>query len=234
MQIDIRSNVKDVSRWLTDAQRKQLPFATMLAMTKTAQDVKVAELSVMKQVFDRPTPYTLNALRVVPATRGKMIASVEFKEFAGKGTPAKRFLNPEVHGGGRSHKSHERQLAVYMQGYNYAVPATAMSRDSYGNVKGAVFRRILSQLKVSSDPMQNATGSARSRKSRKSSQFFVKGRIVFERKGKTIKPALIFTRAPAYRKRFPFYETGARVVAERFNVNFEIAFQRAMATSRKP
>ena len=119
MQFDIRSNVREVSRWLDDAQRKQIPFATVLAMTMTARDVRDAEFSTMKRVFNRPTPYALNALQVVPATKQTMVASVEFREFAGKGTPAKRFLNPEVHGGERSRKSSEKQLSPLMGGYQH-------------------------------------------------------------------------------------------------------------------
>lgn len=234
MQFDIRDNVADVSRWLDDAQRRQIPFATVYAMTLTARDVREAEISVMKRVFDRPTPYTLNALRVEPATKHTMIASVAFKEFGG--TPAKRFLNPQVHGGGRSQKAHERQLAPYMGSTMFTVPGAGATLNAFGNINGGVYTRILSHLKAG-DPFQHASGSRRSRGKRKASQFFgvrpggkLKGGV-YERKGRAIKPVLIFTRPPRYRKRFPFYETAQRVVAERFNVNFEVAFQRAMANS---
>jgi hypothetical protein len=231
MQFDIRSNVREVSRWLDDAQKKQVPFSMVLAMTLTARDVREAEVGVMARVFDRPTPYTLNALRVVPATKQTMIASVAFKDFGG--TPAKRFLNPEVHGGPRSRKSHERQLAPLMRGYQYAVPARGQARDGYGNVKGAEFRRIISQLKVSNDPQLNASGSGRSKRKRKNNAFFIpkKGGAVYQRTGAGVKPVLVFVKAPRYRKRFPFYETAQSVVAEKFKVNFEVAFQRAMANS---
>ena len=43
MQIDIRSNVRQVSAWLDDAQRNQIPFATAYAMTLTAMDEKTEE-----------------------------------------------------------------------------------------------------------------------------------------------------------------------------------------------
>jgi len=231
MQFDIRSNVKEVSRWLDSAQRKQIPFATVYAMTLTARDVHTAEISVMSRVFDRPTPYTLNALRVIPATKQTYVASVAFKEFGG--TPAKRFLNPEVHGGPRSRKAHERRLAPLMGGYQFAVPARGTNRDAYGNMPGAEYRRIISQLKVSADPTSNVTKGSRSKRKRKHNAFFIpkKGGAVYHRTGAGIKPALVFVSAPRYRKRFPFYETAAKVVADKFKVNFEVAFQRAMATS---
>lgn len=229
MQFDIRSNVKDISRWLDDVQKRQIPFATVYAMTLTARDVQSEEISVMKRVFDRPTPYTLNALRVVPATKQTYVASVEFKEFGG--TPAKRFLNPEVHGGPRSRKSHERLLGPLMGGYQFAVPGRGTDRDAYGNMKGGEYRKIISQLKVSADPTANVSKSGRSKRARKNNAYFVKGRVVYHRTGAGIKPALVFVSAPRYKKRFPFYETGAKVVAARFAQNFEAAFQRTMANS---
>jgi hypothetical protein len=233
MQFDIRSNARDVARWLDDAQKKQVPFAMALAMTLTANDVKAAEIDLMKRVFDRPTPYAINALRVVPATKRTMVASVTFREFGG--IPAKRFLNPEVHGGPRSRKSHEMQLAPLMRGFQHAVPARGLERDGYGNVKGAVFRKIISQLKVSNDPQLNASGSGRSKRKRKNNAYFIpkKGGAVYQRTGAGVKPVLVFVKAPRYRKRFPFYETAQSVVAKRFHVNFATAFQRAMATARK-
>lgn len=231
VQIDIRHNIADVKRWLDDAQKKQVPFASILAMTLTARDVKAEEITVMKRVFDRPTPYTLNALQAIPATKQTGMASVEFK--TGGGTPAKRFLNPNVHGGPRSQKSHEKQISTILKGYSYLVPARTMPVNAYGNVAGGTFRKIISQLKVSNDPAANASKSSKSRRKRKSQAFFVnpRGNMVMERKGNEVKPALIAVRSPVYRKRFPFYETAQAVVKERIGINFEVAFQRAMANS---
>lgn len=233
MQIDIRSNIRDVSRWLDDAQKKHIPFATVYAMTLTAKDVAWEEIGVMQRVFDRPTPYTLNAIAVKPATMRSKIASVEFKEgFAG--TPAKRFLNPQVNGGARSQKSHELQIAPLLRGYSYLVPAKGFPLNAYGNVPGGTIRKIISQLKVSKDQTSNASQSRRSKAKRKAQAFFIPkgGRVILERKGRTVTPALVGVRAPRYAKRFPFYETAQQVIAERLDVNFEIALQRAMATSK--
>ena len=55
--------------------------------------------------------------------------------------------------------------------------------------------------------------------------------MIMHRKGKTVSPFLVAVRSPNYAKRFPFYETGEAVVADRFHVNFAVAFERAMATS---
>lgn len=233
MQFDIRSNAREISRWLDDTQKKQIPFATVLAMTLTARDIQAGEISVMNKVFDRPTPYAINALKVTPATKRTMIASVSFREGVTGRTDAKRFLNPEVHGGARSRKSSERQMAGLMSGRKFFVPDRSLARDAYGNVPGSLFVKILSQLKVSRDATQNATNSSKSKNKRKAESYFVpKGsNMLLRRNGKQVTPVLNFVVAPSYRKRFPFYETAEKIYMDKYNVNFEVAFQRAMATS---
>ena len=232
MGFDLTSNMDAVMQRFEDVATRQMPFALSRALNATAQDVRAAEVATMSKVFDRPTPYTLNAIAVKPATMRSKIASVEFKEgFAG--TPAKRFLNPQVNGGARSQKSHELQIAPLLRGYSYLVPAKGFPLNAYGNVPGGTIRKIISQLKVSKDQTSNASQSRRSKAKRKAQAFFIPkgGRVILERKGRTVTPALIGVRAPRYAKRFPFYETAQQVIAERLDVNFEIALQRAMATS---
>jgi hypothetical protein len=232
MQFEVRTNVPQMIDWLTDVQKNQVPFALVLASTMTAKDIKSGEIDVMNKVFDRPTPYALNALQVKPATKADPIASVEFKGFGG--TPARRFLNPEVHGGARSQKSSEKLLAGLRGSTGYAVPARGEALNKYGNMTAARMKRIISQLKVSSDGFQNATGSKRSKGSRSKSAFFIpaKGGMIMERKGKTVVPALIFVKAPSYSKRFPFYETGQKVLADKISSNFHIALEKALASAR--
>lgn len=229
--INVRSNITAITRWFDDAQKTQIPFAMIYALTKTAIDVKKEEVSVMARVFDRPTPYTLNALQTKPASKANPVASVAFKD-AVKGTPAKRFLNPQVYGGERSHKSSELQITPLLTG-SFLVPARGVELDQYGNMPGSIYRKIISQLGTSRDATANASGSRKSKKNRKSQAFFISHnrKVVMERKGDAIRPYLVATRAPRYSKRFPFLETGEAVVKERFEINFEIAFQRAMASS---
>lgn len=232
MQISIKAHVTDAIRALDEVHRRHIPFASVYAATLTARKVKVEEVAVMHRVFDKPTPYTLNALRVKPATMRDPVASVEFKDSTHKGTPAKRFLNPNIHGGPRSQKSHERRLAALL-GSTYLIPGKGVATNAYGNVSGATFTRILSQLKVSSDSYANASGSRRSKAKRKADAYFIlKGRnIVMHRKGKAVMPALIPIKAPQYSKRFPFYETAQAVVAREFPQQFVTALNRAIATS---
>lgn len=230
MEITVESNIRQVRSWFNAAERKQLPFAIALALTRTAQHVKVEEVTEMKRVFDRPTPYTLNALAVKPATKKDLVADVRFKDFAS--LPAKRYLNPNVHGGGRSHKRSEKALiaAGHLPGGRYLVAGRTAPKDRYGNIPGGTITRILSQVKAQRDPTQNT--SRRGAGSR--GYFYLPGRGVYERTGKkTMRPVLVETRSPSYRKRFHFYVLANQVVQKQFDDQFARAFQHAMQTARR-
>lgn len=225
MFISVKAHISDAMSMLDDVHRRHIPFAAVYAATLTARDVKTHQVRVMQRVFDRPTPYVLNALRVKPATRNDPVASVEFKEFGG--TPVKRMMNPNIHGGGRSLKSHERQL-----GGRFHAPGREIEREVYGNVRGSVYRRILSQLNLSTNVDANASDSVRSKRKRKGDVYFkLPNGMVLYRKGRDVKVALVPIKAPVYRKRFPFYEEARMVVADKYPENFITALNRAMATS---
>lgn len=233
MQIDIRSHVAEATRFLADVHKRHIPIATYAAATWTAEEVKQQEIKLMHRVFDRPTPYTINALYKIPATKHRPYATVEFKDTTTSTTAAKRWLNPNIHGGPRSSRASERQLALLMGSSFFVAPARGAPLDQYGNLKRSIYSRILSQLKVARDPYQNASDSRRSKGKRSASAFFIpkKGGAVFERKGKAIRPILIFIRPPQYKKIFPFYETATAIISREYPRIFKTALDRAIETS---
>lgn len=217
-------DARDVLKALRDLSERDAPFVTAYALTKTGQDIKAAEYETMQRVFDRPTRWTLNALQLKPATKKDLTAVVDYKYFGG--TPADRYLGPQVDGGARRHKSHERALiaAGLMRSNEFAVPAH-VQLDAHGNVPGKTFVRILSQLKASRDPMQNMTAKSKRRATRSAGgrYFVMRGRGVpdgvYLRQGdRSILPVLLFVRAPRYVARFPFYEIGRRVFSMQFGL----------------
>jgi len=155
------------SRELTTAldrlTQRQLPFAIAVALTRTGQVIKNAEISEMRRVFDRPTPFTLNSLMLRPATKQRQYAEVWFKDFAPKGTPAAKYLLPQVRGGSRSNKRFEGALrhGGVLGRDEYAIPARGAPKDSYGNVRRGLYQRILSDLGSSRDASQNSKGSGK-------------------------------------------------------------------------
>ncbi|MEX0745690.1 MAG: hypothetical protein WD118_08810 [Phycisphaeraceae bacterium] len=232
--VDVRSNVADVLRAVDDLQRNKVPFYTAYALTKTAQDVRAAQYASMREVFDRPTRFTLNSLFVRPATKHNLTAIVFFKEGFGS-VPAFRYLGPQVVGGARVKKSHERALerAGILKSGEFVVPGEGVKLDAHGNMRGGDITRILSMLGASPDPTQNTTArSRRTRKGRARGSYFVlrdRGAPdgIYHRSGlREIKPVMIFVRRPQYRKRLPWEQTARRVVQQRFAHHFREGVRR--------
>jgi hypothetical protein len=141
----------------------QIPFATAVALTRTAVDVREAEYKEMRDVFDRPTPYTLNSLYIVPATKQRLSALVSMKTDAGKGTPATKYLAAEVLGGVRRLKRFElalRNAGVLPQGY-FVAPGAAAKIDPYGNIDRSQIVSILSYFQAFPEAGYTANITAR-------------------------------------------------------------------------
>jgi hypothetical protein len=249
VRIKVTDNFPDVTRKLV-LQQKQARFAAAVALTRTARDVKDAELKEIDRVFDRPTPYTRRSLFMSPATKAKLEAQVWLKDDrAGSGTPATRYLLPHIEGGSRGTKGFERALqrqGLMPPGY-FAVPASGVKLDAFGNVSKGTINRILSQLRVQTTAgyESRATGSARSKRTIRNQgvEYFaitkptgrlkpgIYGRYRFAH-GSAVKPMFIYVAGVRYSPRFRFFEVADQVVATSFPRHFEVAFAQALETAR--
>lgn len=243
----------ELKRIIGNLQDKQIPYATALALTRTGQDVKRELEKEMARVFDRPTPYTLNSLYLAPATKQKLQAEVGLREFAGKGTPASKYLLPQIRGGNRRVKRFESALerrGILPAGM-YATPGSGAQMDSYGNMSRGQIVQVLSYFQSFGEQgyKANMTDKGRRRLLKGSkrtgmmgySYFAIrrKGRLapgIYKKvpfsKGSAIKPVMLFTRAPSYSKRFDFYGVALRTSKARFQENFRAALAEAMRTAR--
>lgn len=226
---------------LTDLERNQLPFATALALTETAKKVKERLEGEMRTVFDRPTLYTLNSLRLFPATKQKLVARVWMKNEADKAAPATKWLTPQVYGGGRDDKRSEKLLrakGVLPEG-KYIVPGRDAKLDGFGNIGRGQLQKIIAGLGAQQDKYANSTDSRRSIGNLK--RFFVmrRGRDAIgigERTGRgrdKVKLVLAFVGRPGYRKEFDFFTIANQEAEDELPIQFELALARALATRRR-
>jgi hypothetical protein len=251
MLVYFRVETADVMRALRHLATDDAPIVTAYALTKTAQDIKDAEFTSMASVFDRPTRFTLNALYLKPATKRDLVAEVYFKEGFGS-VPAWRYLGPQVEGGPRVHKAHERRLirAGLMTSSEFAVPGQGIKLDQSGNIPGGTIERILSQLgaaeqKAGYQANQTTKSRARARKKGVGRYFVLRpgagGRGdrnvasgIYYREGlRELVPVIMFVRAPRYQKRFPFYEVAERVFNERLLIRGREGFDRFVGSKLK-
>ena len=234
LTINVKHNIDAVVSRLNDLQRRHVPFATALALTRTAQEVRKAEVEEMKRVFDRPTPFTLRSLYLKPATKADLTARVWFKDL----NRPEHYLVPQIRGGERLPKRFEEHLrrAGILPKDPVAVPGGGARLNKYGNMTAGQITQILSVLGASPDSQQWATARSRKR-NRKPRAFFVGrpggGRLplgVWERRGMKLLPILIFVKRPHYAQRFLFYDIGKRVALREFPKQFNLALAQALSS----
>jgi hypothetical protein len=251
IKIDVRTNFPEVQRALANIG-KQARFAAAVALTRTAQTAKREIERDMARVFDRPTSYTLNSLRIRPATASRLEAMVWVKDDAGKGTPATKYLTPQIFGGARGMKRFEKALnriGILPDGM-MAVPGEAAPLDAYGNMSRGEIVRILAYFQAFGQQgytanMTQAKRDKLARGTRKSHglEYFVvrKGarnlqpgiwKRVQTGFGKSIKPIIIFVKQLSYRLRLPFFDTAQRVIDRDFGKEFHTALADALRTDR--
>lgn len=240
MRISVKHDFDRVGASITADLKRRLPLAAAKALTFTAERVRTAEIAEMRKVFDRPTTFTLNALRLKSATPQNLEAVVWVKDEAGKGTPAINFLGPHIFGGIRRHKRMESALrsAGILTRSEYAVPGAAVKLDRFGNVRAGEVVRILSQLRIQRSAgfesrMSRGAGKARA-VARAGGQYVVASpgrgrhpRGIWKRlKRGGIEPIFIFVRGVRYRKRFDFFGVANRVARAEFPALFRRAVER--------
>lgn len=249
MKINMQSNLKDVASRL-GAMGSRIPTVNAIALTRSAKDGQRAIADEMSKVFDRPTPYALNGTFLKAATRSNLESRVWVKDNPfGKGTPADRFLLPQIYGGSRSLKGMERilQSAGLMPAGQFAVPGAGAQLDSYGNVKRSQITQMLSQLQVQRGAGHESrrSDSARSRLAvaRQGVTYFalpkpvngLRPGIYLKKKfsgGTSIKPVFIFVGKVTYRPRLRFHEVGVAAAEKAFPRHISAELRRMIADAR--
>lgn len=249
--LGIKSDVDKVAKAFSGMAEKQVPFATSLAINKTAVIARDTLKQELYKVFDRPTPFTTNSLYMVPSNKKNLRAIVEHKEFAGKGTPASKYLRAEIEGGQRRMKRSERALAL-RGGYGslFYNPSKYTERDAYGNLSGAQIVKILSTVKAFGEQGYRANLSDKTRKSQKKRGTLkdyviihagnarglkagVYQRIEGGELTRRLKPVLFFSlQSHTYRRRYDMTGIVNRVVSEQFGAQFAAAMDYALSTAK--
>jgi hypothetical protein len=91
--ISIKSNVAAFQKKLSALAERQLDFVEARTVTELAKLAQAAEKQAMPEIFDRPTPFTVNSVAVQGARKGLPIARVYVRDVAA------RYLTPFEDGG---------------------------------------------------------------------------------------------------------------------------------------
>lgn len=236
MKLDVKLSNGDALQAGLKGFEKQIPFATALALTKSAQAAQKDLIAAMSSHLDNPTPFTLRSTFVRPATKNKLVAEVGIKDFAAKGTPAARYLFPQIHGGKRGDKRSERAMrfAGLLKPGQYLIPGDDAKLNKYGNLTSGQVVKALSAVRGQIDPAQN-TGSQRSTAKQKRSgrqYIFMPNAGIFYRQGKSLRSFLIIGNQPSYQKRFDFNGIMQASIESHLPDQIQAAIDYALSTAR--
>jgi hypothetical protein len=127
--IKITTDADKLAARLNDFARKQFPFAVARALTDTAKAARDQITEDLPRIFDRPTPFTRNAVAYTAARRDNLTASVLVKDAQA------RYLLLQETGGTRTPD----------KGRALVIPGKSLGLNAYGNIPSGMLKRLRSQ-----------------------------------------------------------------------------------------
>jgi hypothetical protein len=219
--ITLDADLSGAANWSATMAR-QMPFATSVALNRTAFDIRQVFNYETLRFFDRPVPFTQRAFLVDRSTKQNLEAVVYAE------ARRARYLRFGIDGGLRPQKGLERKFLGQQVGNippgAQLRPTGALKRDSGGNVGLATIRSISAKVGTSG-PNSVMVGKPRG----------------------GARPAGIYQRTPAgklrplfiadpgraaYRARFPIGQIGTQVAEQRFMGYLVSSLEQALATAR--
>lgn len=199
------------SRFLTNVQRKQIPFATAQAITRTLHITKADELIQLERDLDRPTPWTKRGFRVEGAKKTTLTGRLYI-------LPSQlKYMQYQISGGVR--RARGTALAL--------PPAKSMPgdipRNKYGNISRTKHARALLAKGAFSATINGVAGIWMAPKKTKT------GKV---RKGSRMKLLLAYERQATYRPRFHFLRRGRKSIDQNWTNQFHHSFKSAMRSAR--
>lgn len=233
---------------------KQARFALSQSLNKVAKLVIEDERKEMRDVFDRPTPWTLGSLRQYGrATRDSLETTVDYKANFGKGIQPEQYLQTEVTGGTRRLKRFElalRSVGALPDDY-FAVPGEAAKIDAFGNMTAGHMVQILSYFRAFPEAgyKANMTDKGRARLARDNKRtgargfaYFVgapgdRGQLgIWQRTrtafGSAVRPVVVFVKSATYEPIYDIEYVANKTIERELQPAFDDAFAQAMATAR--
>lgn len=238
--ISVKSDLEaTISQWARVAG-EQMPFATAVALTRTAKAAKEEIERQLPSLIDNPTPYTMRGFRLYPATKRKLLAEVDFRIAMGRGTQGRDYLSPLVYGGERKLKSFERSLqrTGLLPAGMAAVPGSGAKLDQFGNLSRGQIIQMLSYFKAFgqqgyraniTDKRKAAMAAGKDKRTGSRGVTYFVGKPnggrqptgIWEKTdlgalGSAIKPIIIFVSKPSYRKTLAVPGIAEAVINARF------------------
>lgn len=219
----------DVSATIRQMQnlRKQIRYATAVALTRTAQDARAEIPAALDRALDRPTPFTKRGTFVQRATPSTLTAMVGFRPKQAE------YMRYQIEGGVR--RPHRRALKL---------PAS-IGLNAYGNIPRSAISKLVSVAQRESKLTRRRSRTIKV--SNKLDLFYgdpkdlganefppgIYKRVRLPSGAGQLVPIIVFPEQSArYKKRFDFLGMVQKVARQRFGPRFIEALRSALATAR--
>lgn len=93
LEISVRTNLADVERGLSDLAKRQMPYATALALTSLSKLVAADAVKNLSAKLKNPSPFTLRSVKAMAARKDNLVAKVYVMDKAAE------YLEPYERGG---------------------------------------------------------------------------------------------------------------------------------------
>ena len=220
MEIQLKTDIKKLTRDLRGIQRKQIPFAVSRALNAVAFDARESLQKALPHHLDKPSAYTKRGIQVKKSDKRNLTA---FVGFAGEGfgrLPGGASVAPSEYMGRlmRGGTRHPRRRAI-------PVPTHAFKTNKFGNIgRGRIAKLIADPKYFSGVPRgrgQDAAGIWKRGKPKKG-------------KPGNLKMVIAWEPQTHYRGgRFPMRQIVDKVVRRRFAGRFASALQHTLRTARR-
>ena len=218
-KITVKSNLKSFTRKLPPYLKRQVPFATSVALNETAKKAAKAQRAQAQRIFDRPTPFLLNGI-YSPRGRGS------FRGRRATKRDLSAVLIPGLKGRNRFDDASARineVIRIQTEGGTrlpekraLVVPTSSARLNRYGNLTRNKVQSLLARSDVFS------AGRA---------QGLPPG-IFQRRRDGSLRMLIAYEPRARYSPEFPYYRIARGVVRSQFDKEFRKAFKNAVRTAR--
>ena len=222
VSLTIDQDLKGFDRFLKN-NKKQLPFASSVALNSTGFDIRQALNKGTQGAFDKPTKFTQKAFLTTKSKKTNLVVHVFAKDK--EGGDAARYIRFGVQGGARPPKGFEKYFEGLPNdgtlGMNvYFMPTREIKRDSFGNISRANLKKISASVTSGTSFIGPPKGGTRP------------AGIYERKKGKLIAKFITTTSKPTYTGRFNIEAIASKVVQRRFDQHFNKAMSKAISTAK--
>ncbi len=245
MRVNCKVDVKGALKQLANVKDKQIPFATSLAINRTALKVKSMQEREINDVFDKPTKFIQNSIFYKRSDKHNLTATVGIKDTRlGGGVPPVKPLIAEISGGSRKLKNYEialRSAGVLPNGY-FTVPGEAAKMDMHGNMKRSQLNEIITYVK-SFRVSKSRAQIEKSTSKKYGVSYFVGApgdgksplgiwQRIYSNFGTATRPIMIFVKSANYEPTYDFKFVAESTVYKEFNREFIRAWEEAERTAK--